>query len=254
MKLNLKDAAGVEHEVELDEENLPKGLMTEAQFGERFATELARRGKSLEKKAREGALADEAFKEQALTAWGISPEVLKGGDLNKDKIANLRAEWAKAELDPIKGQLASATTEIETMRSNALVSEIIEGARGAGVKEQYLKSLGANSKPLIVAAIRDRYGFDPETKGWFTKEGDGFAFSRSGKTPYRTVAEDFAVLADDKAFEDFFEKKKPSGPNARPGGSGPDVFISRADARDHSKFTAAEAQAEKSGGQVRYTD
>lgn len=260
VKVKLADGTVAEGLVEsvTDPTEPPEGFLSEDDFEGRFTEQLARRTKSLEAKAATKFLADDGFKEKALAAWGINlAELAKGGELNAERLAQLKAEWEKSALEPVAKEKDTYRTKLDTLLAKKLDQDILAAAREVGIRPEFLKPLTPGATPMIVAALRSQFDYDPEHDDFFEKDGKRpgeFAFSAkpSGEVPYRTIGERLKMFAEDKANADYLERQKPKGPNFQGGGAGRggDVVISSSQASDHAQFTAAEKMASEQGGRV----
>jgi hypothetical protein len=251
-----KTADGTEHEVTFDA--LPAGLIAEDQFQTRFQTELQRRTEGIKNSTRTELLADEAFRNEALKAWKIDPKAKGGEKLTDEQLASLQQSWMTEHVEPLKGQLGEQAKEVETLRRSQLVAEIVSAATGK-VKAYLLKALREGGEPAVVALVEGNFAYDPKTKSWAVRKGDSFEFSANATAdrPYKGVAEWFTEFTSKKDNADWLEHARNGAPNLGGmdnGGGGGEVRITRAEARDHSKWKAAEEQAKKIGGTVKIVD
>lgn len=262
MKVKIKgpDGVVVEGLVEevTDATNPPEGFISEDDMDARFAEQLNRRVKSIEKKAEAKFLGDDDFREKALTAWGINEaELSKAGELNAERIAKLKEEWHKAEVEPLSKEKEAARTKLDRLLANKLDADILSAAREVGIKAEFLRSLTPGATPMLVASLRSQFDYDPEHDDFFEKDpkrpGE-FAYSSkpTDTAPYRTVAERIRMFAEDKNNAEFLERQKAKGPNFQGGGGGRggDVVLTAVDAGDHAKYQAAEKLAAEGGGRV----
>jgi hypothetical protein len=251
---------GTARDVELDDAELPDALVLKANLDDHIEPVLSRRMKNAKKNALDEALKDETFRNEALKAWNIDPAKLAAGDKAEgEKLEAAKAGWAKAELEPVKQRAETAEGRLQKMLDRMRDTRIVEAARKAGVREEYLESFGDGTPPMIVPAVRDRYKHDEEADDFFALDETGkeFAYSRNPKKgrPHMGIEEHFETIREDKRFAKFFDDKRPRGPGLGTGtgggGSGQrDVYLSPADARNAQAYRAAEETAKKQGGRV----
>jgi hypothetical protein len=222
MKVRGKGPDGQVIEVEL-EGDLPRGLLTEEQFQERFDRELERRMGRARRAALDEALKDDEFKGKALTAWGINLDQLaKDGELNAEKVKALRGEWERAALEPVQTELKKSQEKLGRLTGRQLEAEILAAATSVGVRKEFLRPPMEGASPLLVTALRDRFQFDPETDRFYeidAKTGKP-KLSAAGDSDYRTVAEALQRWSEDKANADYLEKRTPTGPRIQGAGGG----------------------------------
>lgn len=246
-----------------DPSDPPEGILLEDDFETKFNERFTRRASSLERKALEKAMADPAFKEQALTAWGINlAELAKGGEVNAEKLNKAMEEWRKRELEPVVAERDGLKGRVESFLAKKLDSDILAAAREVGIKKAFLAALTPGATPMIVAALRGQFGYDPEHDEFFEKDpkrqGE-FAFSSKPTEgqPYRTIAERLRLFAEDKANADYLEApQKARGPNLQGagGGRGGDVVLTAEQRGNLAEIQAAEKLAAEQGGKVIYVD
>lgn len=252
-----KNEAGEEVTITLD--GPPSGLLLESDFETRFNERFKQRATSLEKTAREkaieAALEDEEFRSSALKKWGIDGKPKNTPD--PERIAALEQDWTKKHVDPLKEQNESLRSRVDRLLGTRLNGEILAHAKKHGIKEEFLETPEGADEPMIVAVTRRRFGHHDESDAFYVRgdQEDEFAFSTKAqqgrKTPYQTVDEFFESFAADKKNAKWVNPQQQRGPKHRGGpGGGPDVYISKADARDHQKYKAAEKQAGEQGGRV----
>jgi hypothetical protein len=238
---------GKEQEVEIS--TLPDGVIPQEQFDVRFRDELSRRTEGVRKSLRSDLLKDEEFKTEALEAWKKGPSKQK----TDDELAALRAAWEKENVEPLKKQLGDRETLIGKLRERELLGAIATKAASLGVRKEFLTPPREGADPLVVAMMRSLFAHDEKTDSWAVKKGDGFEFASKATdaAPYKGVDEfmtEWAGRDESKPFLDTSQQKGPGlGTLGQRGGV---VRISVDDARNHDKFIAAEAEAEKIGGRV----
>lgn len=262
MKVRIKgpDGQTVEGVVEdvLDLDNLPAGLVAEETLEKRFNSEFTRRATSLERKALEKALADPDFKDRALGAWGINlAELAKGGEVNAEKLAKALGEWRKAELEPVVAERDGLRKKLDLNLARRLDAALLTAAEAVGIRKEFRRPLTEGSTPMIVAALRDRFGYDEEHDDFFERDPkrDGeFVFSAKpdAARPYRGIEERLRLFAEDKANAEYLDKKPAKGPGFQQGGGGAsgDVILTPQQASDLSQYEAAEKRATEQGGRV----
>jgi hypothetical protein len=254
VKVKGKTAEGQEVELELDPENLPAGLATKEHLQELLEGELGKRLSRAKKAALEEALKDEDFRTKALEAWGVKAEKGgKGGKPSEEELATLLEDLRKKEVAPLAEKLKATEGKLESLYAERLESEILAASEAVGVLKQFRRPLLEGSKPMIVAALRERFVFDPESGKWYERGANGEpVMSLKNRGGYRTVAETLEAWAEDKGNAEYLETRKPKGPglgNAG-GGRGGDVVLSRAEASDATKYREAEKVAAEQGGRV----
>jgi len=258
VKVKGADGAVVEGDVAevLDTTELPEGLLLESDFETRFTGELTRRAASIEKRAAKKLLADEGFKEQALSTWGINlQELAKGGEINAERLDKLREEIRKTELEPVVGERDNLKGTVDRLLARKLDADIVQAAQAVGIRKEFLRPVTDGATPMLVAALRNQFRYDPEHDDFFEVDGKG-EFRYSSKPtdgrPFRGVNEALRAFAEDKANADFLDRQRSRGPNLAGGGEhrGGDVVISKADSRNHQKYVEAEELAAKQGGRL----
>lgn len=194
-------------------------------------------------------LTDEAFRAKALETWGVKPG--KSEKPNGEDVEKLFGEWGTKHLEPVKQALTKAETRAKRALERDRDYQIVQAARDAGVKEQFLKAPGPKAKPLIVKMFEDEAGFSEEHDDWFAKDGDGFAFSTqpTKDRPFRSIGEMVTEWSKDKANADWISDQRQRGAGlGTPGqGSAGQHVISREDARNLTKYEAAKEAARKAG-------
>lgn len=225
---------GTEHEIELDTEAL--GVLTKDEVTaaympkETFESELSRRVKSATKGKHSIAeiVEDEEILGTVVKEHGtVLVGALKGAGILKDvdgdhseALKRAQETWANTELKPVQEKLDAATTEIVSLRTAGLSSQVATAANETGVKRSMV--------PLIQSYYRDRTQWDDEYGGWFILDegGKNFAYAskpETGKAPYKTVAEDIVEKRNSKEFGDWFDPKQRAGigyEGGKPGAEG----------------------------------
>lgn len=165
-----------------------------------FETEVARRLKG--KVSKQDLIADEDFVAEVASAHGLS----KAGDSqqNLDEFrTKLTAEFERTKLSPITAKAAKLEAEVAKLRGSTLQADILQAAAAAGLKKSLLSA--TVGQPMAVGLFANQFGFDEETGNWYLRDGNGFAPSASGKTPYVTASEFVSRWANDPANRDFVE-------------------------------------------------
>ena len=217
---------GQEREVEIE---LPDTMVDTAakEFNDAFIP-MAVHNVQMAAARREGAgpkkedlLKDEAFRGEALKAWGIDPKGKGTGATDEEavqKAVALATAPLTQERDQLKGTLGKL---LET----TLDADIERFAREAGVKDEFLARATPNGKPVIVALLRENFGYAAEqgyhaAKG--AKEGE-FAYSPKATSdrPWLDVPGFFESWKVSDAAKPFVKdpRQRISGPS--PTGQGP---------------------------------
>lgn len=260
IKVTGKDAEGAEHTITL--EGPPTGLIAESEFETRFNDRFKTRATSLQKTARTEALADEDFKGTALKAWGIDPDAKLGdGEPTAERIAALETQWTDRHVKPLREQLDVAEGRNKQLLGTRLRAEILAEAERVGVKKQFREKTEGMGQAMIVASTLNLFEYDPDTDDFYVKGQKSGEFeyttraAADRKSPYRTIGEHFDLFGENKNNSDFLEDTRQRGPSHKGGDRrSSDVIISRADAKDHQKYVAAEKLAEEQGGQLLIED
>lgn len=135
-------------------------------------------------------------------------------------VEQIRASLMESEVKPLRQQLETRDTTIQTLRRKQRDGDIERAMGIVGVKPQF--------RPLALAWARERLALHPEHAEWFVTDGqdDGepqFAFSKKpkdGRPPYQTAEEMFALLAQSGEYPDWFEKTTKPGSGYEGGGTG----------------------------------
>lgn len=237
---------GVETEVELDDTKFLTLEQHEVRVQDTVRGRLARHAKDLRQKL----LTEEEFVGEVLKAKGIDPDAKPSGKVGPDEVAKLQEQWRTQELKPLQERAEKAEGTLTKTRDRTLRAELERALIAAGVK--------SSVAGRIAALEAGRFAFDETTEMFALRKGDGFDYSSkaTSERPYKGVEEFAKEWAEDKDNADFVQRQSQSGPGL--GGMGGQkagvVQISRADARNHTKFKAAEEEAAKLGGTVQITD
>lgn len=194
----------------------PEGLMTAEEVASThvpksyFESEIARRVKG--RVSREELLADQSFVEEVATKHGfVKAGAPEAADLPAFR-AKVLAEFERSAVQPLKARAESLESEVNKLRADTLHAEIIRAAAAAGVR----KSLLQGDNPMIAGMFSSYFGFDRETGGHYLRDGNGFAPSAQGRTPYVTPSEYIARWAADPQNRDFVEAAQgPPTPSPR---------------------------------------
>lgn len=210
---------GKDTEVELKE--IPKGFISDEQHGIRMGEEITRRVGAAVKNARTELLKDEEFFTEFTKTHGLVKKGEKGGDPSPERITELQQGWMKQHLEPLQQQLQSAQGEGAELRQSMLESQIL--AATPGLKKPYRTPPSEGAKPLIVTMLSPLFAWDPKTKMFALKKGDGFEFSSQATTekPYKGIEEYLNEMQKNASFADWWEKTTQQGPQIGDVAGGP---------------------------------
>src|SRR5689334_14339294 len=198
---------GQEKDVELDDEKLPNGLLSQSQHDARMSTEARSQFARGERAGIKKAVEDDATRTTVIDQLRSGGHLESdddegdGGDGKKSKrkpspeeVEAIRADVRKRELEPLKAELEGLKQETDRSRRIQLRSELITAARQAGVADVLLEGDIADEDniPAFVAMHERRFGYDGEkTKGFALKKGDGFEYAKqvTDKQPWKTPGE-----------------------------------------------------------------
>lgn len=219
-------------EVQIDDENLPDGILSEAAVREKWIDRDSHRealGKLRTSTQREideakrgrFALDELAGDEDQLTTFvtqaklaGVDKGLRKllkiddGDDGDREKeIAELQAQIRKLEVEPLRGELEGLTTEVSDLRLAAFRAEYRSAAVELGVV------------PSLVPMLEDYYEkkivYDPELRRFFIAGPDGkpqvAVATEEGAAPYRTVAIDLAEMKKEGKRPELFKADQRDG-------------------------------------------
>lgn len=180
--------------------------------------DFARRAAGITANARQALVTDEAFKSEALQAWGIDLE--KMGKPNADTaqqiadaVARAEKEFTRTRIEPLNKQVGVAETQLQKARGKILEKDILVAAREANVQDFLLKGVNGGP-PAIVGMVQQQFGYDADSDSWYVKAGDSFAVSTKATQGrlYQDVAEYFTQIAGDKDFSGLFKDVRQTGP------------------------------------------
>lgn len=261
---------GTTHEVAL-----PDGYVSQAAIAEThmakdlFNTEVTRRATSIAaedgRRKPEDLLGDKDFITKVMEANDLVP---KGKEItldpNKpveptaDQIVSLQTDWRRKELEPVATELEDSQNRNRRLTRRMLVSDIVQAASLAGVKERFLLPVVEGQDPPVVSMMGDVFRFNSEHERHFVAEGEkGFVITSDPKSklPYKTPSEFITGWAGLPENTDFVDVDKRTGPDldVPPGTqtSGKDVLLSQEEASDHATYSRAQVLATKRGGTVR---
>lgn len=219
----------------------PAGYIAESDVKEKYVpkefmqSEIARRLKG--KADPDTLLQDETFRAKALETWGVKPDGQKkpsGEDVEK-----LYGQWEQKHVTPLKEQLAGHLQEVQSLRTRDLYGQLVSAA-APHVNEQLLQSPVAGQAPPIVHLLAPYFGYDEEHKGWFVKDGDGFAFAAKPEkgAPYKTAAEFLTEWAANKANAAWIKDQRQRGAAFQQAATGATAIKSRADFKSDAEKSA----------------
>lgn len=251
---------GAEKEVDLPEGYLaPDEVKANYMPKSGFEAELARRSESITNKKLADLEGDDEFFNKLIEKRGVKiADPTKENKLTTDQLKDAQAQWEKKHLEPLKKQLEEKDQRITKFQSSSLNAEIMQAAAAAGINPALLKSPVAGQPAPFVAMIRELFGYDDKTGGWYVRKGDSFEFSSTPSEdngPYKRVSEFVKEWAGDKENKAFIVDRRQGGAELGAGGKDTPIVtatggrhvISRADAADLGKYKAAKAAAEKAG-------
>lgn len=218
-----------------------------------FQTELNRRVAAIAGKAKseDDFLQDEDFRVKAIEAWGIKPQGEQANQaLTGEQLAQAQKDWEKKHLSPVAERATRAETRVQQLLHRDLHAQILATAGELGIKKSLLKTPVEGATPPIVNLLANYFGLDEEAGSWFTKEGDGFAFSGtpSAQSPYKSVSEFIREWTENEG-KDFLEDVRQRGPGmGQPGGpkGSKDINVRISEAEAAGNFTLSnQLKAEK---------
>ena len=211
----------------------PAGYIAESDVQAKLAEKDAFLKTEIERRLRgkvdpEKLLQDETFRAKALETWGIKPE--KPGKPSGEDVEKLYGQWEAKHVAPLKAQMAQFEAEVTELRTRDLYGQIV-GAAAPLVNEQLLQSPVPGQAPPIVHLLAPYFGYDPEHKAWFVKDGDGFAFAAKPEkgAPYKTAAEFLGEWAQNKANAAWVKDQRQRGAGFQQAATGAATIKSRAD-------------------------
>lgn len=245
---------GKEHDVPL-----PKGYLPEADVTAKYVPkgahndQMARLRKELDGKKdlkpADDLLNDPEFKDKAVKTWGLNTAT---NEQFQEQLKRATETVHEREVKPREKKLAEALAEVTALRERELDGQIVAAAAAVKVDDRYLKPTTKGGKPLIVAMLRESFGFDGEHRAWFAKGANGFAYSQQdGGAPYMPVMEFMADWAA-KDGKEFIRSQRQAGAEAEadggiPGQVGKELRLTAAQIRDKSTFDRMYAKAQKEG-------
>lgn len=156
------------------------------------------------------ALNDEAFKTQALAAWGIDlTKNASGEKLSDQQLAAAKADWEAKALRPLQEQLTAKDAGLTKLQQKVLQKSIVAAAREFKVKPEFVETMKGSSKPMIVSMLEGVFGLHDDDGEFYVKKPDGSGFEVSGGTGgsvYAGIEDYFAGLAKDKDSARFFDR------------------------------------------------
>ena len=263
-KVKVTDAEGNVVDGTLADADIPQELLTQEIADDQFGVKFAPRARSLKKSHRAELLADPEFMKESLASQDVDIDALKaaaaaGGDMNAEKVGELRKGWDNEFLLPEQALNKTLKGKLGTLRGAGLRSAIVEAARRVGVKESFLRPPTKGADPMIVASFAGRFRYDEDSSEWLEKDGDDYHFSSDPAkygTPHRGVDESFDVFAkglDKEGKEMYLAKQRQTGPgfDGVPRAAGSiDVTLTESQAMNAQTYQAAEKQAAELGGRV----
>ena len=268
MKIKIADPANEGQFIEVDvspEQLAEAGMVSPEQFTTRFQAELKRRtAAELQTKMADHTttlLADDAFRTQAIEAWGIKPDAKPDPNVAAQEFAQrleaARADWTTKELQPFIDKLAKADERVGGVMKKLLHGSIMQAAVEAGIKPELLKPGPGGSVAPLLAMLEPMFGYSEEYDGFFTKDGESsykFSAKPDGGAPYMGVEELLGGWATDKDNAWAVDAQRQVGPNAGdPKGAaqrGGVIRLTADEASDHGVYAAAQKQAAEAGGRV----
>jgi hypothetical protein len=217
------------------------GYIDDATHAARMQTETSRSAERGKTGARAALLTDEAFKAEAIQAWGIDTS----GSARKPSAAEVEAirdQVRKAEVEPLQQKLTAADATVTTMRERGLRDAILTAAHAAKVDPELLAADPNNpdALPPFVAWHVGRFGFDAQTNTHAVVKGknaDGtplyeYAAKTTAAAPYMGAAEYVSAWASKPENARYLKLDRqqvggPAAPNASGGGAS---TIARGDA------------------------
>lgn len=234
-------------EVELEEVIDLDGHFTSEQVNHRIQSAVKERLKN--HRTPEQLLEDEEHRKAVLEKMGIDPANPGKGKPSAEELQSLQESWRKRELEPEREARTKAEQRAEKVLTARKKSDLRAHLIEAGVKKQVAGR--------FAEMFASQFGYSEEHDTFGLVDGDGeFVFSSkpSKGKPFKDIAEFAAEFVADPENADWVETVKQGGPNLGGTRSTKAVTISRADARDHRKFKAAEKQAAEAGVELVVTD
>lgn len=172
----------------------------------------------------EDILGDDQFKERALKEWGVSGK----GKLDDEAVAKIRKNLEDTLVVPLKTEKEKLAERLGKLSKSQLHLEIVNAAREAGVKKEWLTPPSAGLPAPIIAMTESFFGQSADHgDGWFLRDGDSFAYAKEPKPnqPYKPVSEFISEFVSDASRAPTFlaEPQKVGPNNGRPGPAKPNT-------------------------------
>ena len=281
IKVPIKDESGDTTMVETEIDPKEYNLVDNKTIGEKYVLSAAHRSemaklrneyKELEApdKVRSQLLQDDDFRAEALRSWDIDTSIEPGiteqqsKDLVKKRVLEAEERLTNQKVGPLETERDTLQGQVRQLRESDLRSQIVQAFTNK-VKSSMLKSEQEGFAPPIVNFVRQYFEFDEDGSRWAVTEGrddqsrPSFSLSTKNTDGYNyKLPEEFASDWIENSINkewllDQTQKGSghPSGDVRTPTGV---IRISREDAKDHSKYMAAEKRASELGGTVEYLD
>lgn len=223
----------------VDPENPPKGLFNQSGLDQQITDRLNR--------ATSTAHNDESIQKKVLSHFGISldKDGKPVGVKQADEEAQFKA-WYEKHAKPLEDQIAEKDGTITKFKSN-LVGESVKT-----LAAKYLDKKAANN-PFFIKGIQDNLGFDQESESIVVMDGDKPMRNGAGKLV--SADEWFQHETKSGSLKDVAIDNRPSSSGFQNGsGTGSTVQISASDAKNHQKYSEAQAKAQESGATLEITE
>lgn len=223
---------------------LPEGVYTSEQVKETFVPkkDWQRRANKFAETQLDAALQDETFKARAMETWGIKPGEASQGP-TAEQLKQLQTNWMREHVEPLKAQNQTLAQQVQTLQSKGLHAEILAAANELGFRDYLVKPAGEGQDPMILGMMERYFGHDPDSNGWYVRDGDGYALASNptANQTYKGVREYLADFAQNNPA--VLDDKRQRGPSVTTGQQGgkPDINTQIAEAEKAGDFHTANA-------------
>lgn len=231
----------------VDPENPPKGLFNQTGVDEIVSNRVDGLKKPDE------LLKDEDFRKKVLSQFDITldedgkPKGLKGG--KEDDEAKFKT-WSEQHLKPVKSELEQASEKLSTFKSRQVEADLFKAANKHKIDQKHLEPLIEGGQPYLIKELKDSFKYDDELGQTVAVDGEGNPrFNGNGKK--MTADEWIAQESKGGVLKNLVQDNRNRSSGFQSGGEGNVVTISESDAKNSSKFEAAEKEAKESGATLK---